>query len=268
MRVVLLGKGGSGKSSLAGLLCAALSGRGEQVVAIDADTVPGLAQVLGMPASDDWFLAGMAARKNGGWQLEGSPADVVQRSARAGPKGVRFLQLGKAGADFQEYEQQRQAFPERWSAMVAFNTVVRSFDEEDGWVVVDLQGGTLQVAAGMVGRHGVALAVVEPFAKSVLTVRRYIEMGEWPEGMRLVAVANKVTCAADQEYLDRELDRLGVLLWASIPEDPAITQTERAGQPLFSIPQGTPAQEAVGALADRLRDAARTPEANPTVPAG
>lgn len=267
MRVVLLGKGGSGKSSLAGLLCAALSRHGEQVMAIDADTVPGLAQVLGMPPSDDWFLAGMAARRNGGWQLEASPAEVVQRCARVGPNGVRFLQMGKASADFQEYEQHRQAFPERWSAMVAFNTLVRSFDDEDGWVIVDLQGGTLQVAAGMAGRQGVALAVVEPSAKSVLTVRRYVEMGEWPAGMRLAVVANKVTCAADQEYVESELDLLRVPLWASIPEDPAIARAERAGQPLVAIDEGAPAQQAIGALVDRLREAARVSAADPTVTA-
>lgn len=263
MRVVLLGKGGSGKSSLAGLLCAALSSRGEDVVAIDADTVPGLAQVLGVEATDDWFLSGAAGRENGGWQLHGTPAEVVERCSRPGPNGVRFLQLGNADAGFKDFELRRDRFPDRWSGMVAFNTVVRSFDDAGGWVVVDLQGGTLQVAGGMVGTAGIAMVVVEPFAKSILTVRRYVEMGAWPPGVRLVGIANKVSGPDDEEYVESQLERLGLPLWAVIPDDPAIHHAERAGQPLSSITEGSPARTAISALADRLRDVARTP-AHPT----
>ncbi|MEX2621183.1 MAG: cellulose synthase operon protein YhjQ/BcsQ [Egibacteraceae bacterium] len=256
MRVVMLGKGGSGKSSLGGLLCAALSGSGEQVLAIDADTVPGLAQVLGLEPSDDWFLAGAAARRNGGWELDGTPEEVVERYARAGANGVRFLQMGKADAGFQQFEANRQGNPGRWSAMVAFNTIIRSYDDQGGWVVVDLQGGTLQVAAGMAGRAGVALVVVEPFAKSVLTARRFVEMGEWPEGMRLVGVANKVADAEDEAYLTAELAALDLPVWAVVPEDPAIGAAERAGRPLAVLtPEQSPARRAVDGLVDRLRDA-------------
>lgn len=254
MRVVLLGKGGSGKSSLVGLLCAVLSARGEGVVAIDADTVPGLAQVLGIPPTDDWFLADAAVRRDGGWQLEGTTAEVVARRARVGPNGVRFLQLGNADGGFQEFERNRQQHPQQWSAMVAFNTIVRSHDDAKGWSLVDLQGGTLQAAAGMAGIAGVALVVVEPFAKSVLTARRFVELGAWPPGVQLAAVANKVADADDEAYVTAELDRLGLPLWGIVPDDPAVRRLERSGQPLFVLGD-SPARRAAEALADRLRDA-------------
>lgn len=254
MRVVLLGKGGSGKSSLAGMLCAELAAGGDDVVAIDADTVPGLAQVLGIPPTDDWLLADAAVRKNGGWQLEGSPGEVVARRAHVGPDGVRFIQLGNADGGFQEFERNRQQHPGQWSAMVAFNTIVRSYDDADGWSVVDLQGGTLQASAGMAGVSGVALVVVEPFAKSVLTARRFVELGEWPPGVQLGAVANKVADADDETYLVGELDRLGLPLWALVPDDPAVRRAERASQPLYTLGD-SPARRAVAALADRLRQA-------------
>lgn len=261
MRVVLLGKGGSGKSSLAGLLCTTLAQQGEQVVAIDADTVPGLAQVLGMAPTEEWSLAGMAARRNGGWQLEGTAADIVARCTREGPNGVRFLQIGNADAGFRDFELNREQNVDRWSGMVAFNTISRSYDDQGGWVVVDLQGGTLQVAGGLVGTTGVALAVVEPFAKSVLTVRRFVEMGDWPEGLRLVAVANKVASPDDTAYLEAEMAGLGLPLWAMIPDDPAVQRAERAGTPLAAMDPGSTAQRAVESLVDRLRT-----EAGPAAP--
>jgi CO dehydrogenase maturation factor len=253
VRVVLLGKGGSGKSTLAGLLSAALSEAGERVLALDADTVPGLAQVLGMPPSDDYFLAGMAVREHGGWHLVDSPDETVAKAARVAPGGVRFLQSGNADAAMKDFEVSRRRMPDRWTGMVAFNTIARSYDDEGGWVVVDLHGGTLQVASGMAGQVGVAVVVVEPFAKSVLTARRFVGMGEWPPALRLVAVANKVASSEDQAYLEAELDGLGVPLWAIVPADPAIADAEREGRPLVTLDPGTPARRAVGMLVDQLR---------------
>ena len=256
VRVVLVGKGGSGKSSLAGLLSAELSDRGERVVAMDADTVPGLAQVLGMAPTDDWFLAGAATRDNGGWRLEGTPAEIVDRCAQTSPGGVRFLQIGNADATVKDFEFRRESFLDRWSGTVAFNTVSRQFDDEGGWVIVDLQGGTLQVAGGMVGTTGIAVVVVEPFAKSVLTARRFVGMGDWPSGMRLVGVANKIESPDDEAYVRTALEGLGVPLWATVPLDPALRQAERNNQPLVTIDRATPSRQAVAGLADRLQHAA------------
>ena len=254
VRVVVLGKGGSGKSTLAGMLVAELRYQGERVVAIDADTVPGLAQVLGMDAGDDWFLAGAAVRDNGGWRLDGTPAEIVDRCSRPGPDGVRFVQLGNADASLKDFEFRRESYLDRWSATIAFNTVSRTFDDEGGWVIVDLQGGTLQVAGGMAGTKGVAVVVVEPFAKSLLTARRFVEMGRWPAGMRLVAVANKVASDDDRAYVEEELERLGVPVWASIPLDPSVRRAERDGRPLVALDREAPVRQAVAALVGRLRE--------------
>ncbi|HVM02067.1 MAG TPA: DUF87 domain-containing protein [Acidimicrobiales bacterium] len=255
MRVVLLGKGGSGKSTLAGLLCAEIVSRRGSVVAFDADTVPGLGEVLGMPATDDWFLAGTAVREGGGWRLDGTPADVVDRCARDAPGGVRFVQVGNADATLADFELYRARYPDRWSATMAFNTVCRVYDDEDGWVIVDLQGGTVNVAGGMAGTSGVALLVVEPFAKSVLTARRMAGMGPWPAGIRLAGVASKVASPADEAYVAEALEALGVPRWGSVPLDPAIRRAERAGEPLVSVDRESPARRAVAALVDRLEEA-------------
>ncbi|MFP5317024.1 MAG: hypothetical protein ACLGI2_01885 [Acidimicrobiia bacterium] len=252
MRVVFLGKGGSGKSTLAGLLCAELASRSNRVTAINADTVPGLDQVLGMTPGDEWSLAGQAVRENGGWRLDGSPAEIVDRCAVEGPVGVRFLQAGNVDGGLKDYEMRREPNLGRWSGQVAFNTVSRVYDEEDGWTVVDLQGGTVQVAGGLVGTKGTALVVVEPFAKSVLTARRFAEMGRWPSGIRLAGLANKVGSGEDQAYVEEALDRLGVPLWVTVPKDAAIARAERERRPLVSLPANTPARQAVAALADRL----------------
>jgi CO dehydrogenase nickel-insertion accessory protein CooC1 len=244
MRVVFLGKGGSGKSTIAGLLCAELAGRGQRVTAIDADTVPGLDLV------------------HGGWKLDASPAEIVDRCSREAPGGVRFLQMGNVDSRLKEHEMRREQHLDRWSGTVAFNTVSRVFDEAGGWTIVDLQGGTLQVANGMVGTNGIAVLVVEPFAKSVLTARRFVEMGRWPKGVRLVGVASKVSSPEDEAYVESALAKLGVPLLVAVPKDPAVVRAERERRPIVSVESGAGAKQAVSRLADLLTEAALATSTN------
>lgn len=260
-----MGKGGSGKSTLGGLLCLELRRGGDRVVALDGDTVPGLAQVLGMEAGDGWDLAGQARREVGSWTLQGTPAEVVERCSREAPGGIRFVQTGNVDSTLRDMELRRDSYMDRWTGTVAFNTVSRQFDVDGGWAVVDLQGGTLQVAGGLVGRKGVALMVVEPFAKSVLTARRVAEMKPWPEGLRLAAVANKVSAPDEADYVESELARFGVPVWVTVPRDPQVRRAEREGRFLATLDESAPARVAVAELARRLREeAASTPSTNPT----
>ena len=49
MRSAIAGKGGTGKTTIAGTLARAMARTGREVLAIDADTNPNLASVLGIP---------------------------------------------------------------------------------------------------------------------------------------------------------------------------------------------------------------------------
>jgi CO dehydrogenase maturation factor len=48
LRVAIAGKGGSGKTTIAGTLARLLAARGRRVLAVDGDTNPNLAQTLGL----------------------------------------------------------------------------------------------------------------------------------------------------------------------------------------------------------------------------
>lgn len=73
-----------------------------------------------------------------------------------------------------------------------------------------------------------------------------------------MAVANKVASPEDDSYVDTELARLGVPLWASIPLDPAVRRAERDGRPLVTLDDDAPVKQAVATLAGRLREAANS----------
>ena len=52
MRVAFVGKGGVGKSMIAGTFARLLARRGEMVLAVDTDPMPGLNFMLGLPVVD------------------------------------------------------------------------------------------------------------------------------------------------------------------------------------------------------------------------
>jgi CO dehydrogenase maturation factor len=49
MKIAIAGKGGSGKTTIAGILARLLAQRGHEVWAIDADSNPNLGVTIGMP---------------------------------------------------------------------------------------------------------------------------------------------------------------------------------------------------------------------------
>lgn len=242
-----MGKGGSGKSSLAGMLCRVLADQGEPVVAVDADSVPGLAQVLGLDAGDAWFLADAAVRKSDGpgWDLTMTAGEALERYAVTGPLGIRFLQMGNLVAD--------KLGEAEAAGFAAFARMVPEFDDPNGWVVVDTLGGTLHAAAGWAGAAGPVLVVVEPFVKSLLTARRLAGLAEWHPGVRLLGIGNKISTNAQRQWLHDELQGIGIPLWAEVPADPAVVEAERHSFPLVELAADSPAMSAARDIVDRLR---------------
>jgi CO dehydrogenase maturation factor len=104
MRVAIAGKGGTGKTTIAGTLARVLARQGHKVLAIDADTTPNLSAILGVPASTAQEIVAlprnMMERQT---QPDGSTktvfvADsekVISEHSAIGPDGIRLLVMGK-----------------------------------------------------------------------------------------------------------------------------------------------------------------------------
>ena len=84
MRVAFVGKGGVGKSSLAGTFARILGSSGERVVALDSDPMPGMAYSLGVAQKD----AGLPDEAVEEYDEGGS------RRFRQGVKGAEQLKPG------------------------------------------------------------------------------------------------------------------------------------------------------------------------------
>ncbi|MGH9075798.1 MAG: ArsA-related P-loop ATPase, partial [Acidimicrobiales bacterium] len=140
MRLAFVGKGGAGKSAMAGTFARMVARQGTPVLAIDSDPMPGLAFSLGVEVTDapipDEAVEERADGEEGPrYRLRAglSAADAVERYAALGPDGVRFLQFGKfrTGGQFMR-------------SQLAFRQILDELPEDPWTMVGDLPGGTRQ----------------------------------------------------------------------------------------------------------------------------
>ncbi len=241
MRVAFVGKGGSGKSTIAGTLARVLARAGGEVLALDIDTVPGLAFSVGLGGITD---AGMPdelgeRREKQGWVLreEVSAETLVERYALNAPDGIRFLQLGKLPGHV------------RPGSTTAFRHVIDSF-RPPGWSMVgDLAAGTRQGFAGWAGFATLVCLVMEPTQAALLSARRLRRLTETMAEATVGLVLNKTR---DGRPADVARDALGLPVWATIPYDAGVADAERAGVAPIDGAADSMAVAAITRLVSRL----------------
>jgi len=95
MKLVVAGKGGSGKTSISGTLARVLARDGHRVLAIDADSNPNLALTLGIPADQMGEMPtlprGLLRRTEQGSELSQTLEEICASHSLTGGDGVTLL---------------------------------------------------------------------------------------------------------------------------------------------------------------------------------
>lgn len=95
MKLVVAGKGGSGKTSISGTLARLLARDGHRVLAIDADSNPNLALTLGIPADRmgemPTLTRGLLRRTEQGSELSQTLEEICASHSVTGADGVTLL---------------------------------------------------------------------------------------------------------------------------------------------------------------------------------
>lgn len=255
MRVAFVGKGGAGKSAIAGTFVRLLARTGAPVLAVDSDPMPGLAFSVGLDRTDagipdDAVVERAEGEEGPRFRLRPglSTAEAIERYAAHGPDGVRFLQFGKMRGRPGDLIRSQMAFFQ-----------IRAGLADSGWNVVgDLPGGTRQPFFGWGDFAETILVVVEPTVKSLRSGRRLAKLGENQEvRQRIVAVASKARADDDAEWVARGT---GLEVIATVPWDEQLAASERRGRAPVDDAPDCPAVQAVGSLLERLvNEPARLP---------
>jgi CO dehydrogenase maturation factor len=103
MRIAVAGKGGSGKTTIAGTLARSLGRSGRRVLAIDADSNPNLAIVLGLAPDRTRDIVDLPRNllekrtdPDGATRsvFAADPEEIVQTYGVEAPDGIRMLVMG------------------------------------------------------------------------------------------------------------------------------------------------------------------------------
>ncbi len=244
-----MGKGGAGKSVIAGTMARLVARRGTPVLALDSDLLPGLSLSLGSgpdPAEPP-LLAAVEQDGTGQWGWRGGidAASAARRFATAAPDGVRVLQRGKVA---------REGFKPVIGASKAFWEVVHGLVDapafRDWTLIGDLPAGPWQTAEGWAPYAETYVVVVQPSAQSALTARRVGRLArlQSPEAA-VVFIANRVQGEDDVRHVE---DLIGEPVFASLPADSGVAAAERAGAAPIDHAPASPAIAAIERLSAAL----------------
>lgn len=248
MKLAVVGKGGAGKSVIAGTLARLLARRGERVLALDSDSMPGLSLSLGAEAPPEPPLAAAVLRgADMRWRFVAGvgPVRAVQRYSTEAPDGVRLLQGGKSGP---------RGRPPLMAGIHALWMTVNGLGSAPAlrdWVLLgDLPAGSYQVAYDWAPYAERFLLVVEPTWQSLLTARRIARIVTAARpGVGVSLVVNKAAGPGDA---DRVGAFLGLPVLATLPLDEGVRAAELRGVALLDLAPDGPAVRAIEQLTERL----------------
>lgn len=258
MKIAVSGKGGVGKTTVAGTMARILARRGLKVLAIDADPNTNLALTLGIPPkeaekitpiSEDVDLiegkTGVRPEAYGGvFRLSFRVDDIVERFSLRGPDGVGLLVVGTVRAGGQ-------------GCMCPANALVRSLlryllTRRDEVVVVDLEAGIEHLGRGTARHVDGMLVVVEPSVKSLETAKRVDRLAKDLGIERVLVVGNKVATPYDREIIERFCRESGIPLLAMIPYDGAIKEADAEGRAPIDAAPDSPGMVSIRGICDAL----------------
>lgn len=253
MKIAITGKGGVGKTTLAGTLARLYAASGRPVLAIDADPDANLATAVGIPpermagitpiaAMDDLIEERTGARP-------GSQAPFFKLNPRVDDlpdtlavqhQGVRLMVMGtvKRGGS-------GCVCPEN----VLLRSLVRHLLlERDDVVILDMVAGIEHLGRATADAVDAFLVVVEPGMRSIQTARTIRRLAADIGILRVYAVANKVSTDEERAFVEQETADFPLL--GIIGYHPEVVEADRKGIALYDL--GGKALEEIRAIQERL----------------
>ncbi len=264
MKLATVGKGGSGKTTLAGTLARILAEDGCKVLAIDGDPNPNLALTLGMPSEQADKIRNIPPsvvnfRDEGDGRrslyMTLSHQDLIGQYAAAAPAGIDLILMGK---------------PADGSAgsgcMCASHRAVRGLIAEMSgygeFTITDMEAGLEHLKRGTARNVDVMLVVAEPYFRSLEAAARTCVLARELNIPHLYVVANKVKNDDDQAAIDEFCGKHNMQQIGVVPDEPLFAEAERRGVAPIDFAPDSAGARAIRAIAERIRALAR-----PVVPA-
>ncbi len=232
MKIAITGKGGVGKTTLAGGLARLLAEEGYNVLAVDADPDANLASSIGISPEEMEGVVPIADMKELVAERTGSKPGTYGTFFKMNPKvddlpdalsrvhkGVRLLVMGtvKEGGG-------GCVCPESVMLKALLQHLLLARKDV---VIMDMEAGLEHLGRGTAGAVDAMIVVIEPGMRSVQTAQAIKRLASDLKVPRLFVVLNKIQSKEEEEAMLKHLSEFTVL--GSISYNPEIRRSDLEG---------------------------------------
>jgi CO dehydrogenase maturation factor len=236
MKIAITGKGGVGKTTVAALLAQAAAEAGREVLAVDVDPSPCLADALGFPTELRRSLrpisemselieerTGAKPGSIGGFFTLNPRVDDIPERFSVTHRGVRLLEMGAV-----ETGGAGCICPESALLKTLFTHLLF---RKDDVLILDMYAGVEHLGRATADFVDAMLVVVEPTKRSLGTAMQISKLADDIGMRRLLLVVNKVKDAEDLDFVVK--NDLGLPVLGHFPADDGVQAADRLGVPVY-----------------------------------
>ena len=255
MKIAVSGKGGTGKTFIAGTLAALFVRRGHRVIALDADPSPNLAQTLGLSSDEAARIVPIAENEqlirlktgtefSGVFRLTFTVDDIIDTCSVPTPAGPHLMVMGTVrsmGA----------------GCTCPANSVVKALlrhlvVERDEVVILDMEAGIEHLGRGTAEHVDTMIVVTDANRKSLEIARSICQLAAESDIHSIGLVGNRIHGSLQENAIRLFAQKHQLPVFTMIPYD---QQVADAGITGADIDEKTSlALPAIGQLADILAD--------------
>ncbi|MDH7508424.1 MAG: AAA family ATPase [Methanomassiliicoccales archaeon] len=236
LKIAVSGKGGVGKTTVAGILARLFGRDGKEVLVLDADPASNLASAIGVPKEVAEKIVPLSrmldlieertgvrpgSSYGGVFTINPKVDDISAKYAVEGKDGVKLLVLGTistgGGGCF---------CPE--SALLK-NLIRHLVLQKNQYLIMDMEAGLEHLGRASSRNMDVMLVVVEPGMRSLETAAKIKELANQIGIKRVVAVLNKASSQNDKKVVEETLNKSGLPLATTIPFNRMLIEADLKG---------------------------------------
>lgn len=233
MKIAVSGKGGVGKTLIAGALAYFLANKRLKTIAIDADPSPNLALTLGLSRDEARRIAPISENKeliesktsteySGVFRLSFTVDDVVRDFAVKTPFDVNLIVMGTVKSMGS-------------GCTCPANAVIRALlrhlvVERDEAVVLDMEAGVEHIGRGTAKHVDVMLIVADANMKALETAKHIHELAAKAGMKQIFLVGNKIGNETQKEAMRNFAKENSLNILDFVPFDQKVVEAEMKGE--------------------------------------